>query len=277
MKFIDKFQDWVFMICPNCKYRNFSKYQNCFKCKSVLETKLQEESELWVFLDIERTLGPQSSPPLSIGLVACRPADGHILVSKDIIITPDGLDPTEKDWNSLFKHRMYVKLNSGKKTVFKRGSVGEADRALDSVPPLRAAMEVIDFLEKTGSSNITILFHGPDEESLLPFIRSQGVEGRWEELVCCIVDTQGFFDMLGCQKTGMQSIVKTYGSKADKELFKEEAHSSLVDSLVLASLCTKPGVREEFGGWLTSDWLGLICKRRKLRGRLSDWLVWERN
>jgi hypothetical protein len=77
------------------------------------------------------------------------------------------------------------------------------------------------------SSNITILFHGPDEESLLPFIRSQGVEGRWEELVCCIVDTQGFFDMLGCQKTGMQSIVKTYGSKADKELFKEEAHSSL--------------------------------------------------
>ena len=107
----------------------------------------------------------------------------------------------------------------------------------------------------------------------MPFLRSQGVEDRWEGLVCSMVDSQGFFDMMGCEKTGMQHIVKRYGSQEDKKLYGGEAHSSVVDALVLASLCTKPGVRQEFGGWLTSDWLGLVCKRRRLRGRLSDWLV----
>ena len=117
-----------------------------------------------MFLDIEKTVGPQTALPLSIGLVACRPTDGAVRASKDIIITPEGMDPTNKDWNSIHKHRMCVRFKNGRKAVFKRGGVGEADRVLESVPPLRAANAVITFLEKSGTSFNTSLFHGPDEE-----------------------------------------------------------------------------------------------------------------
>ena len=273
-KFLARYKDWVFKTCPSlsCGYANFVKYSFCYKCNTTLE--VLKDDDIWWYLDIERVESKQESPPLSIGVFAVNKS-GTVIARKDIIITPDGKNPSKTDWCSIHNHRMYVGFRNGKKVVMKRGGkIGEVDRVLPSVTPKRAAEELIELLGNSGEENI-IFFHGEDEKCLLPFMRSHGLEEKLKEKVKSIIDTRGFFQMLDKgDKIGMSTLVKQYASREDQELYRDGAHSSLVDAVLLSKVCGHWA--SAFSKWIKSDWLKILCRNKKMKHRFSDWLVWEK-
>ena len=271
-KFLARYKDWVYKTCPSlsCGYANFVKYSFCYKCNTTLE--VLKDDEIWWYLDIERVESKQESPPLSIGVFAIN-SSGTEIARKDIIITPDGKNPGKTDWCSIHKHRMYVGFRNGQKVVMKRGKLGEADRVLASVTPKRAAHELVELLGSSAKDNI-IFFHGEDEKCLLPFLRSMGLEEKFKENVKSMIDTRGFFLMLDRgNKIGMSTLVEQYGSREDQDLYRDGAHSSLVDAVLLSKVCGH--FESEFSEWIKSDWLRDICRNKKMKHRFSDWLVWE--
>ena len=177
-------------------------------------------------------------------------SSGTVIASKDIIITPDGKNPSKTDWCSIHKHRMYVGFRNGQKVVMKRGKLGEADRVLASVTPKRAAEELVELLGNSAEDNI-IFFHGEDEKCLLPFMRSMGLEEKLKENVKSMIDTRGFFHMLDKgDKIGMSTLVKQYGSREDQDLYRDGAHSSLVDAVLQSKVCGH--FKSAFSKWIKS-------------------------
>ena len=68
-------------LCPECKCRNFKKYQNCKGCKGDISGVVAKE-ECWVFYDVERVNGNLLSQPFSIGLVAMKSDSGRCWIRK---------------------------------------------------------------------------------------------------------------------------------------------------------------------------------------------------
>lgn len=101
---------------------------------------------------------------------------------------------------------------------------------------------------------------------------------QFYHLVEAIVDTRGFFKLLqeerGEKKHGMEAIVNTYGSQEDRDRYNRGAHSALIDALSLSKLCG--AMKEDFSNWIHSDTIRSLCFSKKLHGRFSDWLIWER-
>ena len=63
------------------------------------------------------------------------------------------------------------------------------------------------------------------------------LEEKMKETVNSMIVTRGFFIMLHeGGKIGMSTLVKQYDSREDQELYKDEAHSSLVDAVLLSTL-----------------------------------------
>ena len=220
----------------------------------------------------------RSLSALSIGLVVTKPC-GQELDRMDIIITPDGNDPKRDDYAARKIHKMYVTTNkNGEKVVMRRMDRIEDDYVLKSSHPPEAADLLIKFLENVGSDNPVVLFHGDDEHCLIPFLIDHGLDQRFYDLVGSIVDTRGFFKMIqenrGEVKYGMEKIIQDFGSQEDKELYKKGAHRALTDALLLSRVCGAMG--DEFTDWVSSDQIRKIYYSKKLRGRFSNWLIWEK-
>ena len=250
-KFIEKLSLPV-KVCGICKRDNFVHLDKCSTCEQKLSSDAITGKPVFIFLDIERTAGPQTSEPISLGMVAVE--NKEVKSEKEIVVLPSGQEPRKNSYVSKINN-MYVGVEDGKKEVFKMVKGGR-DYTLPSVPPEEAAEEMMQFLRNlAGQGNIkALLFHGDDELCLLPFLKSAGLEDEFHMIVSKLLDTRHFFETIQeGKRVGMKTIVQDHGSEEDKQLYSAGAHSAVVDAKVLASLCFSLDIGPKFESWAEDE------------------------